>query len=345
MRNLKKTRLLAALLAVSMTTLCSGSVLASDADIMLIDEPAAEEVVITEAMPTAVMVSGIIAERINEEENTGILVTIAEEGANQIHLHISDETAILKADGTPISPADLNVGDAIWAYHSTMVTRSLPAQSAAFAIIVADPAATALPLYIKAAKVTKTEDAVEILSEDGSYLIRATEETEVVPYKTRNIVSLSDIKEGSIFLAWAETVTMSLPGIATPSKIMLFPEAAPEVLEPSQGIYVNGEALAIDIKVDGDVSFVPVRAISEKLGYTVTWNADERSVVIEKDASGLKIVLDSADVTALSAARSAAQLEKAAALIEGTTFVPASFFELLTGAEVVTGNGLFEINA
>ncbi len=341
---MKKTRILAALLAVSMSTLCSGSVFANEADIMLISEQA-EEVVIAEAMPTAEMVSGIIAELVSDEETAGVLVAIPEEGAGQIHLHVTEETALLAADGTPVSFADLKVGDPIWAYHSTMVTRSLPPQSAAYAIIAADPAATALPLYIKAAEVTKTENAVEILSEDGSYLIRATEETEVVPYKTRNIVTLSDIKEGSVFLAWAETVTMSLPGIATPSKIMLFPEAAPETAEPLQGVYVNGEALAADIKVDGDVSFVPVRSISEKLGYTVTWNADERSVTVEKESAGAKIVLDSADITALSAARSASKLEKAVVLIEGTTYVPASFFEILTGSEVVTDDGFFAIEA
>ncbi len=345
MKNLKKTRILAALLAVSMSTLCTGSVFANEDEIMLISEPAVEETVIAETMPTALMASGIIAELKNDEEGSGILVAIPEEGADQIFLHISEETALLKADGTPIAVADLKVGDPIWAYHSTMVTRSLPPQSPAFAIIVADAEATALPLYIKAGKVTKTEDAVEILSEDGSYLIRATEETEVVPYKTRNIVSLSDIKEGSVFLAWADVVTMSLPGIATPSKIVLFPEAAPEIVEPAKGVYVNGEALVADIKVDGGVSFVPVRAISEKLGYTVTWNAEERSVVIEKDAEGLKIVLDSADVTTLSVARSASQLEKAAALIEGTTYVPASFFKLLTGSEVSVGDGFFGIEA
>ena len=85
---------------------------------------------------------------------------------------------------------------------------------------------------------------------------------------------------------------------------------------------------------------MPVRAISEKLGYTVTWNGTDRSVTI----GDLTIVLDSTTVTA-NTARSTSELEIAPALIEELTYVPASFFTLLTGNAANVSEGLVEINA
>ncbi len=331
---MKNQRLLAALMAVSMT-LCSGAAFAEGAAETLTTQPVAEM-----AMPSSVMVDGIVSQVQTEEEVPYIL--LGEDRADQLHLHISQETVLIKADGTPISLADIKAGDTLRVYHSAMTTRSLPPQTTALAVILMEDDAVIPPLYLVAGDITKTEEGLEISSDDGSYLVRPTKDTEVVPYKTRNIVTAADIKKGNAFLAWAEVVTLSLPGIAVPEKIMVLPAAAEvgETEEALQGLYVNGEALAVDMITDGETTLVPLRAVSEKLGYTVTWNGAERSVVV----GDLKVVLNDVNVTTQTA-RSTNQLEKAPVLVNELTYVPVSFFELLTGNAPVTGDGLVQIQA
>ncbi len=217
MKIQKSFRILAAILAIAMISTFSFSVFAEN-DVMLIAE---NEEALVETMPSAVTVVADIAEVNAEAEIPYILVNIDGEEANQIHLHISEETALIKADGTPIALTDLSKESIIIAYHSTMVTRSLPAQSAAFAVVLLESEDDFYPIYMVASE--KTEEG--IASEDGNYVAVATEGCEVVPYKTRNIVTLDDVKAGSKLLVWSRVMTMSIPALLNAEKIMILPEA------------------------------------------------------------------------------------------------------------------------
>lgn len=217
MKIQKSFRILAAILAIAMISTFSFSVFAEN-DIMLIAE---NEEVLVETMPSAVTVVADIAEVNAEAEIPYILVNVDGEEANQLHLHISEETALIKADGTPIALTDLAKDSIIIAYHSTMVTRSLPAQSAAFAVVLLETEEDFYPLYMVAGE--KTEEG--IASEDGNYIVAPAENCEVVPYKTRNIVTLDDVKAGSKLLVWSRTMTMSIPALLNAEKIMILPEA------------------------------------------------------------------------------------------------------------------------
>lgn len=217
MKIQKSFRILAAILAIAMISTFSFSVFAEN-DVMLIAE---NEEVLVETMPSAVTVVADIAEVNAEAEIPYILVNVDGEEANQLHLHISEETALIKADGTPIALDDLAKDSIIIAYHSTMVTRSLPAQSAAFAVVLLETEEDFYPLYMVAGE--KTEEG--IASEDGNYIVVPAENCEVVPYKTRNIVTLDDVKAGSKLLVWSRTMTMSIPALLNAEKIMILPEA------------------------------------------------------------------------------------------------------------------------
>ncbi len=254
MKIQKTFRILAAILAIAMISTFSFSVFADDVmliaepvaeeDIMLIEEATDAEVAVPETMPSAVTVMGSIAEIGAEEEIPNVLVNIDGDEANQILLHISEETALIKADGTPITLSDVAADSKIVAYHSIMVTRSLPAQSTAFVLVLLENEDDFYPIYMVATD--KTEEG--IASEDGNYIAAPAEECEVVPYKTRNIVTLDDVKAGSKILVWSRIMTMSIPALLNAEKIMILPEA------------VSGTPA-----VDGVIEFIPSEWAKEEV--------------------------------------------------------------------------------
>lgn len=219
MKIQKTFRILAAILAIAMISMFSLTVFAEN-DVMLIAE---NEEALAETMPSAVTVVGTVAEIGAEDEIPNVLVNIDDASDNQILLHISEETALIKADGTPIALSDLTADSVVLVYHSTMVTRSLPAKSTAFALVLLESEDDFYPIYMVAAD--RSEEG-GIASEDGNYVAVAVEGCEVVPYKTRNIVTLDDVKAGSKLLVWSRVMTMSIPALLNAEKIMILPAEA-----------------------------------------------------------------------------------------------------------------------
>ena len=83
------------------------------------------------------VVDGEVCEILFDEEKvTAIVIGNAETKAEQTVLNISEETLIKSADGAEIKAADVKVGSYIRAITSTMTTRSLPPQKAAFVITI-----------------------------------------------------------------------------------------------------------------------------------------------------------------------------------------------------------------
>ena len=177
----KSTLILAALLA---TSLLAGGVYAEDITTTYDLTQSAEAEL--EAQPTHASYSGEIAEVGAEDSVSYILVGEGEEIG--MRLNLSDETVIIHADGTPASIEELVKGGQIMAYHSLATTRSLPPQSVAEVIVLMRADMVAMPLYGTVGSVNKTETGVEITTADGAYLFLIDAETEITPYKTRNIV-------------------------------------------------------------------------------------------------------------------------------------------------------------
>lgn len=78
-------------------------------------------------------------------------------------------------------------------------------------------------------------------------------------------------------------------------------------------------------------TFVPIRFVSEQLGYTVDWNADERSVTVHDGGTKLYMIVGekSAEVNGAAVA-----LDSAVALKDSSVFVPLRFILEQLGADV-----------
>lgn len=113
-----------------------------------------------------------------------------------------ENTLVLGAeDGFPVQLEDVELGS-FEAYLGPVMTMSLPPQTTPEMVIVNIPEDVSAPQYVLAAgPVEETEDGLVLtVGEDTQYAL--AEELEILPYLTRNIVTVEDIEKDSRCLIW-----------------------------------------------------------------------------------------------------------------------------------------------
>ena len=122
----------------------------------------------------------------------------------EVIVNISGDTLILDGEtGYPIEAKDLQAGETVYAYIGPAMTMSLPPQTCGEVIIGKIPADMKAPECITAKSMTENAD--------GSWTLVSTAGTEyavfadcsIMPYLTRQIVSLDDVEQGSKLLVWS----------------------------------------------------------------------------------------------------------------------------------------------
>lgn len=112
-------------------------------------------------------------------------------------------------------PMALKVGQRVTAYYSANMTRSLPPQSHAMAIVIGAPAEGSAAYF---------EVAQAALNADGSYVTLLNANNDLIA--TVDAAACSDfakIKRGDKLLVWYDVMTMSLPAQTNASKVVLLP--------------------------------------------------------------------------------------------------------------------------
>ena len=121
-------------------------------------------------------------------------------------LHIAEgETLVLDAvDGFPMSLSDIQVGETVYAYIGPAMTMSLPPQTTATMVVAGVPADFKAPELVTVDSMTWNEDTSwTLVSTDGT-TFHIPGETPIVPYRTRQFVSLADVTEGRQLLVWSD---------------------------------------------------------------------------------------------------------------------------------------------
>lgn len=176
------------------------------------------------------------------EENTGKrvvegTVTAIEDGQIELEeLVLNTDENTLVAD-TDLIPTEVKVGDKITAVASMAQTFSLPPQSYAYYIIVRNSEETAAPIYMT---VDQVKDGF-IYSEDGSYEV-TFENAQVEMYRTKNIVKAEELTKGSEIFIYADVMTMSIPALVNPTKIVIMSIAESVEVQPKAEV---SKALAL----------------------------------------------------------------------------------------------------
>ncbi len=180
--------------------------------------------------------------KIIEKTANQITFETGDERFPELTLNISPETAAIdNTTGLPLNLDSLKQGDTIFAYFSEAMTRSIPPQSSATAIIGNIQKNTAPAKYITVGDIIEsTNSGITVISADNQYQITIPADLTLMPYKTKQIVTLQDIKVGTPLFAWFEFMTLSIPAQATATKVVVLPTPAGTVTEnEKKNIIIN----------------------------------------------------------------------------------------------------------
>lgn len=217
-------------------------------------------------------------------ENGGLLVKNDSEGLSEVVLHGEDIICLDAVSGQEVELDSLKDGDLIYAWVGPAMTLSLPPQATALLILTNIPADYAVPQFYEIVSVasqpmpaiepppalTRTE-----VTAAGGKVLTITDQAELTPYRTKNIVRLEDLVPGTQILVWSDQA-------GAPTKVLVFPYAYLGYVNCYDDgvVTLNGSTLSQKAKVTAEgETLLPVRAVAETLGMHVHWD-DEKGAVV-----------------------------------------------------------------
>lgn len=137
----------------------------------------------------------------------------------EIRVTISEQTRILDAvSGLPVAYSDLRDGETAYLYIGPAMGMSLPPVAHATMILCNIPADYKVPEYLKVDSLSLQADGTSgtLTAVNGSqYTIKS--DTQILPYLTRNIVTINDLTKGRTCLLWSDSQNQA-------TKIVIFQE-------------------------------------------------------------------------------------------------------------------------
>lgn len=293
---------------LSATLLCTAAVAATTANQTPVAPP--DTVATEQQVPLSVMSQQLqVIEVVTETAGVYPYITAAPvddtgkaDPAQAIRLNLSADTVYLDTQtGLAAGLTDLAAGDEIFAYYSPAMTRSIPPQTACFAIVMNLDEKAAPAHYLTAEQVTENEDgSVTVLAENGTIFVTVGADTPISPYKTKNIVKNTDLTEGARFFAWYDIVALSMPGQAQATRAVLLPElTAPAAadapaardgdsapLEPGESTpyRFGAQATVTEVQtktVEDDMVFVSALTLETADGRALVANIGEHTAVLD----------------------------------------------------------------
>ena len=133
---------------------------------------------------------------------------------NLIAAMITDETYLLNGkNGKAKKLSSFKVGKEVTVYHSPKMTRSIPAQTVSYAIVLGNNDEKQ-GKYFKVDKVT--------LSEDGSYVsVIDTNHNLIATIDKKACKDFTSIESGDELIVWYNMMTMSLPARTNAQKALI----------------------------------------------------------------------------------------------------------------------------
>ena len=357
----------------------SGALLCAAALPAMAAEPAAGSqnetaLVQEETMPDSVLYYGQVLAIDREEDGTITRLHLTSEAQGDYVMNISSSTVWIDSGSYAASdPADLEVGESVYVHHSPVSTRSLPPQSAAYAVVRNFPQDAGAAQYHEVEAIAQNEDgSVTITTDNGGLMLTVEADAAVTTYAGET-AALADVKAGDHVMAWYPLVMLSYPGQASAGHLMLLPAAVEErdgeaaeadpaqALEPIQQVPQEGTELTILLegdmvlpvtgKVENGVATIPVAAVAQALGYEVTYTPGEKGegalVTVESEDFQVNLTIGEKAIQGVTKIQGAVGMTApmdygtAPYIVEpGTTWAPAQLFEMLGRTVAVDGDTL-----
>lgn len=279
--------------------------------------------------------------RVNKKDDSLSLNLVNEgskekEGLGDLVVHVSEDVLILDSKTQKIVDKDvIKVGDKLEVItrKNTPVTLSLPGQLTPAAIVIKTD-----DILVKADKFNK-----DFLSYDENLKLNIGKETEIVNYKGE-IVKKEDIVDKDLVVLYGPT-TFSIPA-QTVGNIKIIELKEQPVIETEiknlEKVIVNGKEITLTNKIytEDEKYMLPLRQITEELGYEIKWNNKDRSVELLKGPLWHLVKIGDNNY---NFAKMIVKLDKAPTLKDAHTFVPAEFLTEGLKVEVSIIDGILNI--
>ena len=240
---------------------------------------------------------------------------------------ITDDTFVIQnGTGYYLNGFDIREGEQVKAWYGPVLTRSLPPQGKADAVIAGEQNDRPTFTYFNIGKVEPQED--------GSVRVLNVNESQYVTIFPQVYPDVAELKAGDKMLLWYEFTTMSMPGQATATKAVLLKQGPADInISTTAGVIaMDGKELAnVKLVEKNNTLYVPLRQVAEALGYTVTWNGDAQTAVVYDGPRSAVCTIGSYDY---GQQRMRVQLQYTPELIDGVTMVPVEMLEHVLGYSV-----------
>lgn len=124
----------------------------------------------------------------------------------ELILHLDGErTKVLDGEnGYPVELTEVEVDDAVFAYIGQTMTLSLPAQVTAEIVFCDLPDSLRVPEFVTVTQMEQQSDGSYLMTTDTNQQYLVPENCEILPYLTRNLVTLADVQPDSTCMVWCD---------------------------------------------------------------------------------------------------------------------------------------------
>lgn len=279
---------------------------------------------------------------------------------NTVNLKITDDTLVYDNLGNKKALSDLTAGSKITVFTGSYEPTPLilPVQYTANVII------------INGDKEGNVNADTYLADEEGytnvanTLKIAAADDTKIVDKDEKEYKG--DLDKNDLIVFYGVS-TKSIPAQTTPTKVVVLgkneialkqieaakndtpaptaaPETtvAPEATEAPQVSYADlvnvviGDKNVSDVYAKDNTTMVPLREVAEAAGFTVTWDAENRAVILNDGVYSLKI----GENSYVKGKMMPLTLSAAPEIVNDLTYVPAEFFAEVTESATVDGTSL-----
>lgn len=187
------------------------------------ETPPAEE---PASLPDSVLYYGKVEAVSCGEDGEMTTLSMSSDRYGEYVMVLSEDTLWIDSGNRAASdPSDLEEGEGLYVFHSPISTRSIPPQSAAFAIVRNVPQDASCAQYHEVEVIEKTGGVCRITTDNGGLFLLADKDTSLSSYEGGAPAGLDEIEAGSHIMAWYGPVALSYPGQARASHIMILNQA------------------------------------------------------------------------------------------------------------------------
>ena len=124
----------------------------------------------------------------------------------ELILHLDGERSkVLDGEnGYPVELTEVEVDDAVFAYIGQTMTLSLPAQVTAEIVFCDLPDSLRVPEFVTVTQMEQQSDGSYLMTADTDQQYLVPENCEILPYLTRNLVTLADVQPDSTCMVWCD---------------------------------------------------------------------------------------------------------------------------------------------